>query len=51
MYEESIEECARQSLNNLKDIAKEAGASMDDVVKTNTLTLFCSNIEIHKETL
>ena len=41
MCEGSIEECARQSLNNLKAIVTEAGASMDDVVKT---TVFLANL-------
>lgn len=41
MCEGSIEECARQSLNNLKAIVTETGASMDDVVKT---TVFLANI-------
>lgn len=41
MCEGSIEECVRQSLNNLKAIITEAGASMDDVVKT---TVFLANL-------
>lgn len=41
MCEGSIEECARQSLNNLKAIITEAGASLDDVVKT---TVFLADI-------
>ena len=36
-----IEECVRLSLNNLKAIATEAGASMDDVVKT---TVFLADL-------
>lgn len=41
MCEGSIEECARQSLNNLKAIITEAGASLNDVVKT---TVFLADI-------
>ena len=38
---ESIEEQARQSLENLKNILQEAGLSMDNVVKT---TVFLADI-------
>lgn len=41
MCEGSIEDCTRQSLENLKAIITEAGASMDDVVKT---TVFLADI-------
>lgn len=38
---ESVEEQTRQSLNNIKAILKEAGCSMDDVVKT---TVFVTDL-------
>ena len=41
MVEGSIEECTRQALENLKAIVTEAGATMNDVVKT---TVFLADI-------
>ena len=41
MVEGSIEECSRQALENLKAIVTEAGATMNDVVKT---TVFLADI-------
>ncbi|MGN0293310.1 MAG: RidA family protein [Lachnospiraceae bacterium] len=38
---ESVEEQTQQSLNNIKAILKEAGCSMDDVVKT---TVFVTDL-------
>jgi 2-iminobutanoate/2-iminopropanoate deaminase len=37
----SIEECTRQSLTNLKAIVEQAGATMNDVVKT---TVFLADV-------
>lgn len=41
MHQGSIKECTLQSLNNLKAIITEAGATLDDVVKT---TVFLADI-------
>jgi len=41
MCEGSIEECTRQALQNLEAIVTEAGATMNDVVKT---TVFLADI-------
>ncbi len=41
MHEGTIQECARQALNNLKAIVEEAGATMDQIVKT---TVFLADL-------
>ncbi len=41
MHEGAIQECARQALNNLRAIVEEAGATMDQIVKT---TVFLADL-------
>ncbi|CAG36113.1 RidA family protein [Desulfotalea psychrophila] len=42
MCEGSIEDCTRQSLNNLKAVVEEAGGTLDQVVKT---TVFLADLK------